>query len=148
MDTNGAIKKVIKEFGSREGFLVYQIMTLTMTNQPCDITFFKKGPEVDVKITSQIMLALMYGMGAKKLKEMLENITLSNGNVININEIWVINPMPAGGITKEELNEVDMSKGEAQFGPKGETIREMIRATYHCKSKVDEDYFVRRFLAS
>ncbi len=41
-----------------------------------------------------------------------------------------------------------MSDGEEQFGPKDETIREMIRNVYHCKSKQEEERFLRRYLAS
>ncbi|MNJ75255.1 hypothetical protein D3C77_723200 [compost metagenome] len=68
--------------------------------------------------------------------------------VANLSEIWTINPMPVGGFTQEELDNVDMSQGEQQAGPQGETIRKMIRSTYHCKSKKEIDYFLRRWLAS
>lgn len=148
MDEKEAKRRIEKEFGSRFGFLGYQILMLSMTGQPCDVTFFKKKPAIDVKIDQQISLALCYGAGTHKLKEMLENIKLSNGDVISISEIWVINAMPKGGFSKEELNAVDMSKAEEKVGPNGETLRKMIRDTYHCKSKEEEDYYLRRFIAS
>ena len=139
MDRNKMIKKIEEEFGSRIGFLLHQITTLSMTGQPCDITFFKEAPLIDVKIASQITLALMYGMGPTKLQEMLCNIKLSNGDSVNINKILVINPMPTNGFSKEELDAIDMSKAEKKTGPNDETLRKMIKDTYHCESKEDED---------
>jgi hypothetical protein len=148
MDTKEMIAKIEKEFGSRVGFLGHQILMLSMSGQKCDVTFYKKKPTLNVKINQQINLALMYGAGAKKLKDMLENIKLSNGDSISIDEIWTINPMPSGGFTKEKLASVDMSEAEEKSGPNGETLREMIKNTYHCKSKDEEDYYLQRFIAS
>lgn len=93
-------------------------------------------------------MAIIYGAGPEKLKEMLENIKVSSGEIISINEIWTIHPMPEKGFTEEELQKVDLSKAEEKIGPNGETLREMIRKTYHCESKEEEDYYIRRFLAS
>jgi hypothetical protein len=148
MDTKEMIEKIEEKFGSRIGFLGHQILMLSMTGQKCDITFFEKRPAIDVKIEQQINLAVMYGAGTRKLKDMLENIKLSNGDSVSIGEIWTINPMPKRGLTKEELDSVDMAEAEQEAGPNGETLREMIKNTYHCKSKDEEDYYLRRFLAS
>lgn len=148
MDTNEVKKLMEKTFGSRMGFLGYQILTLSMTGQLCDLTFFSKSPAIDVKIDQQINLALIYGAGAEKLKEKLDNIKLSNGDIVSISEIWTINPMPQGGFSKEELEAVDLRKAEEKDGPNGETLRKMISDTYHCKTKEDENYYLRRFIAS
>jgi hypothetical protein len=90
----------------------------------------------------------MYGGGAEKLQQMLEQISLSNGEVVSFAKIWTIFPMPQGGIAEEELAAVDLSGGDDVSGPNGETVREMIRAVYHCESKEEEDKFLRRYLAS
>lgn len=148
MDTNEMMKKIEEKYGSWFGFLAHQIITLSMTGQRCDITFYDKKPAIEVKIDQQINLALGYGAGAKKLKEMLENIKLSNGKVVNIGEIWTIHQMPEGGFSEEELQAVDMSGAEEKVGPNGETLRKMISDTYHCVSKDEEDYYIRRFIAS
>lgn len=148
MDTNEMMKLIEKEFGSRLRFLAHQILMLSMTGQPCDVTFYNKAPATDVRIDQQITLALMYGAGAQKLKEMLENIKLSNGDVGSIGEIWTINPMPKKGFSKEELATVDLCEAEEKVGPDGETLRKMVSDTYHCKSKEDENYYLRRFIAS
>jgi hypothetical protein len=142
------ISRVEKEFGSRFGFLGHQILTLSMTGQKCDITFFKRKPALDVKVDKQINLAVMYGAGANKLQSMLENIKLSNGDSVNINEIWTINPMPHDGFSKKVLDAIDMSEAEQEAGPNGETLREMIKNTYHCESRDEENYYLRRFIAS
>ena len=148
MDIKKAIEKILEHYGSREAFLGNQLVTLSMTGQPCDVTFFQKKPAIDVIIDPRINIALMYGAGAKKLKEILASIKLSNGDVISIEEIWTINPMPKGGISPEELNKVDMSKAEERVGPNGETLRKMISDTYHCETKEQEDLYLRRFIAS
>jgi len=148
MDIKEAIEKILEHYGSREAFLGNQLVTLSMTGQFCDVTFFKKKPAIDVIIDPRINIALMYGAGAKKLKEMLMNIKLSNGEVISIEEIWTINPMPKGSISPEELNSVDMSKAEERVGPNGETLRKMISDTYHCETEEQENLYLRRFIAS
>ena len=148
MDIQKAIEKILEHYGSREAFLGNQLVTLSMTGQPCDVTFFKKKPAIDVIIDPKINIALMYGAGAKKLHEMLMNIKLSNGEIITLDEIWTINPMPKGGIPQEELNNVDMSEAEEKVGPNGETLRKMISDTYHCETKEQEDLYLRRFIAS
>lgn len=148
MDIKKGIEKVLEHFGSREAFLSNQLWMLSMTGQPCDVTFFKKKPAIDVIIDPKINIALMYGAGAKKLHEMLMNIKLSNGEIITLDEIWTINPMPKGGIPQEELNNVDMSEAEEKVGPNDETLRKMISDTYHCETKEQEDLYLRRFIAS
>jgi hypothetical protein len=148
MDTKEAIKKIEEVFGSRLGFLGHQVIMLSLSGQLCDVTFYKRNPVLDVSIDQKINIALMYGAGANKLKEMLENIRLSNGDVVSLGEIWSINPMPKDGFTETELAAVNLSEGEEKVGPNGETLRKMISDTYHCESRENEDYFLRRFIAS
>ena len=148
MDTKEMVQKLEEEFGSRLGFMAQQIQFLSMTGQRCDVTFYNKKPAINVKIDQKIHLAFMYGAGAKKLKEMLENIKLSNEDTVSLGEIWTINPMPSDGISNEELEAVDMAEAEEQSGPNGETLRQMIRETYHCETKEEEDKYLRRYIAS
>lgn len=148
MDTNEAMKKIEEEFGSRMGFLGYQLIMYSMTGQPCDVTFYHRKPALDVTIDQKIHIALMYGAGTKKLKEMLEDIKLSSGEVVSISEIWTINPMPKGGFTEDELAIVDLAEAEKNVGPNAETLRKMISDTYHCQSRDEENRFLRRFIAS
>jgi len=148
MDINQELKKLEEMSGSRYVFLGHQILTLSTFGQPCDITFFRREPAIDVAIDPQLALAVMYGAGPDKLAEMLRSIKLSDGQRVSIDDIWTINPMPKGGFTEDKLNSADMSHVEEAVGPIGETLREMIRNTYHCKSKDKENYYLRRFIAS
>lgn len=148
MDTKDAMERVQEVFGSKYEMLGDQLIMLSMTGQPCDVTFTNDSPAVDVAIDQKLHIALMYGAGAKKLKEMLESIRLSNGSIISITDIWTLNPMPKDGFSQEELDAVDMTEAEKKVGPKGETLRRMISDTYHCKSREKEDYYLRRFIAS
>lgn len=148
MDIKEAINKLLEHYGSREAFLGNQLITLSMSGQPCDVTFYDRKPAIDVKIDPKISIALMYGAGAKKLNEILMNMKLSNGDVVSIEEIWTINPIPKGGISQEELDQVDMSKAEEKVGPNGETLRKMISDTYHCSNGEEENHYLRRFIAS
>jgi hypothetical protein len=148
MNKKKVMENLDKHFGGPTGILIHQIMHLSMTEQLCDITFRKTKPAIDVKIDPKIALALMYGAGAKKMQEILSNIRLSNGVTTSLKEIWVVFPMPGKGFTEDELNEVDLALGEDKWGPNGETVREMIRNVYHCKSKEEEEKFLRRYLAS
>jgi len=50
MDHNEVRQMIEKEFGSRLGFIGHQILMLSINGQPCDITFYKKPPAIDVKI--------------------------------------------------------------------------------------------------
>jgi len=148
MNTRDAVQMLLNHFGSREAFLGSLLVDLSMAGQPCDITFYRRPPAIDVVVDQRIHIALMYGAGAKKLHELLDNVSLSNGESCRLDEIWTINPMPKGGIPVNELQAVDMSHGEEQVGPNGETLRKMIGETYHCKNREEEDVFIRRFLAS
>ncbi len=130
MDTKDAIERLEKEFGSRLGMLGHQLIMLSMTGQPCDVTFYDKKPALNVTVDQKINITLMYGAGAKKLKELLEHIRLSNGEVVSLGEIWTINPMPKEGFSDAELAAVDLSEGEAQVGPNGETLRKIISDTW------------------
>ena len=148
METSAAIKRLEKNFDSRVAFLGHQMLMLSMTGQPCDVTFFKREPAIDVTIDPQINLSLTYGASLAALKDKLENIRLSNGQSVSLFEIWTVNPMPMEGISEADLASVRLSEAEEESGPNGETLRKMIRDTYHCESRQEEDRFLRRFIAS
>ncbi len=135
-------------FGARFTLLGRQILTLSALGQTCDVTFFRNEPAIDVTVDERLALAAMRGAGPARLYEMFRGIRLSNGSVVNMGDIWTVNRMPKEGFTREELEAVDMSQAEEKVGPDGRTLRKMIRDTYHCKSKDEEDYYLRRFIAS
>lgn len=137
-----------KQFGGREGYLAWQIVELSRSQQPCDVTHYETPPAFDVTIDPQISIALMYGAGVQKLQELLNSFKLSDGTRTGFGKIWTINPMPKGGFTDAELAAVNMSEAEELVGPNGETLRQMLRDTYRPASAEEEDRIVRRFIAS
>jgi hypothetical protein len=142
------IDAITKQDGSRIKHLFLQLHHMAMSRQPTDITLYKGDPHLNIKIDAKFVYALMYGAGAEKLAELLSVIGLSDGSTVSITNIWTVNPMPADGFTEEELSAVDLQEAEEKVGPNGETLRKMISDTYHCSSREQEDYFLRRFIAS
>ena len=137
-------------FGSREAHLLWSLVHYTKTLQKFDATFYRHEPILDVSLDRNFAakLNMRYGERFSKLTRLLRRITFSDGTVVPLEEIWTLNYMPTDGISIAELDGVDMSEAEVKAGNQGETIREMLRATYRCNSAAEEDYFVRRFLAS
>ena len=142
-----AINRLEQQFGSREGKLTHTLTMLSTSGQPTDVTFYKRRPFIDVKVSTKISAARLYGLESH-LSRLLKRIEFSNGAVVSLGQIWTINPMPMGGFSAEELASADLSRGEEKLGPRGETLRKMIRKTYHCKSRKETDYYLRRWIAS
>lgn len=142
-----AIKRLEQHFGDRVGMLTHTLTLLSTSGQPADVTFYKRRPILDVRVSVKLAAARLYGL-EDHVPRVLRRIEFSNGMTANISEIWTINPMPSEGFTPEELDNVDLSEGEQQAGPQGETIRKMIRSSYHCKSNKETDYYLRRWIAS
>ena len=142
-----AIKRLEQHFGDRVGMLTHTLTLLSTSGQPTDVTFYRRKPILDVRVSVKLGAARLYGL-EDHVPRVLKRIEFSNGMTANISEIWTINPMPTEGFTQEELDNVDLSEGDQQAGPQGETIRKMIRSTYHCKSNKETDYYLRRWIAS
>jgi hypothetical protein len=142
------MRRLEKHSGSREAMLVRTSVMLSTSGQPTDVTFYSRQPILDVKMDGGIGAAAMYGAADAKLLELLRHMQSSDGTTASIVEICTINPMPKGGLSQTDPDAVDLSEAEEKVGPNGETLREMIRDTYHCKNRADEDRFLRRFIAS
>lgn len=151
-DLKEGLRRLDEIFGDRLGLLFHQLVQLAMSGQPCDITTYSGNRYLDVEVDSNFINAMNYGVGPRKLAEMLDKIKLHRTGhptaKVSIQDIWTINPMPIGGFSQDQLDKVDMSKGEEKWGPQGETLREMMRNEYHCKDENEVDHFLRRFLAS
>lgn len=142
-----AMSRLEQHFGSREGVLTHTLTMLSVSGQPADITFYRRKPILDVRVSIKLGAALLYGLESR-LPRLLRRIEFSNGAAASLDEIWTVNPMPAEGFSQEELNAVDLAQGEDRVGQDGETLRKMISKTYHCKSRSEVDYFLRRWIAS
>lgn len=148
MNHEEMMQQVLKQFGDRETMNAHLLLMLSDTQQPTDITFYKYPPKIEVKVSEQLGAAVRGGAGPKKVQEILDAISLSDGTTIKLNDIWTICPMPVEGFTQEELDNVDMSAAEKPVGMGGETLRTIIRDTYHCKNLEEENKYLRRFIAS
>jgi hypothetical protein len=47
-----------------------------------------------------------------------------------------------------DIRDIDLSQGEQIVGANGATVREIIRETYHCQLRAEEDFFLARWVAS
>lgn len=151
-ELNKKMKQIEEELGQRKGALFNELIRLAVSGQPCDVTFSSSKPFLDVKVEPDFVNVLIYSADSKKRGEMLSDIKLMKEGKMagstNIEDIWTINPMPEGGIPKEKLDGIDLEEVERGMGQQGEILRRMIKETYHCKNKEEEDYFLRRFIAS
>ncbi|ELY1879106.1 transposase [Pseudomonas aeruginosa] len=127
---------------------IQNMLALSLSGQPCDITFRNRKPLIDVVIDRELHYALMYGAGPEKISKMLPGIKLKGGGSFDFSDVWTINPMPKGGISKQELDSVDLSDADTPIGPNGESMRKMISDTYHCETAEETEYYLRRFYAS
>ena len=127
------------------------ICAVAVSKDPCDICTYSGPVYLEAVFSSKFVHALQYGAGAQSMKPLLENLGIRTKDgefTISLADIWIIAPMPKGGITEEELNAVDLSQGDQPAGDAGKTISEVIRETYRPKSDSEHEYFLRRFLAS
>ena len=46
-----------------------------------------------------------------------------------------------------DVSGVDIARTDRRHGPGGETLREIIRNTYRCRSRAEEDHFIARWIA-
>ncbi|TLU88153.1 MAG: hypothetical protein FDX30_01580 [Chlorobium sp.] len=132
----------------RLSWLLSRLELYAQNEQRCDITLFSDKPKIDVKIDPKFSFALMYGGGVKAIKPLLEKLQLSDGSCVNAFDIWTINQMPEKGFKPDELEAVDLKDGDQEVQGTGKTIREIIRETYKCENKSEEEKFLCRFLAS
>ncbi len=77
------IKKLEGQFGGRVGFMGYQILTLSQSGQPCDITRYNQQPLLDVVIDPKIAIAMMYGVGPAKLMQLIDPVPLADGRSVS-----------------------------------------------------------------
>ena len=106
-----AMKHLEQHFGSRKGVLTHTLTMLSTSGQPTDVTFYRRKPILDVRVSTKLGAARLYGLESR-LPRLLRRIEFSNGAVAGLDEIWTVNPMPMGGFSPEELAAVDLAQGE------------------------------------
>jgi hypothetical protein len=138
-------------FPTRFDHMMFQLQHYAQTLQRFDVTFFDREPILEVSFDkgfARKLCAALRSKDAPRAATLLERLTFSNGTTASGDAVWTINYMPPGGITVAQLEGADLALAESRAGPRGETVREMIRATYRCSSAAEEDWFVRRWIAS
>lgn len=75
---------LLEHFGSREAALGVQIIQMSQSEQPCDVTFYERPSILGVKIRPSIGAAAMYGAGAERMAKLLSSIdgTRKSGSVL------------------------------------------------------------------
>jgi hypothetical protein len=142
------MRRMHEIFPTREKHLAWQLVFFSEHGSEFDVTFHDRKPILGVKIGKDLWRTLAFGGSETAARRILENLRLSDGTVVDWRDIWTANWMPPGGPSEEALAAADMSQGDMRAGAGGETIREMIRATYHCATREEEDRFLRRWIAS
>jgi hypothetical protein len=133
---------------SREMGLIGLILAAVCDGAPCDVTFYDRLPAINVTFSPRLAQLCNPSSGPRVWQKHLNALRLSNGLTVTLKEIWSVYPMPKGGFTEEELAAVDMSLAEEPLTADGRTWRQMVRDTYHCTSREEEDLYLRRVIAS
>jgi hypothetical protein len=124
------------------------IQKLSMFEGMCDVTFKSgRAPMLSAKISAQINSALQNGAGAKRMLEEYKCIRTRSGATFDLNDVWVIVPLPNGEPTVADLEKVDLADGDAEVAP-GVSMRQMAREIYRCTTDADAEHMLRRVLAA
>ena len=155
MWTNSEIENARQQmnafFPSQSSYLLLQLQHYAQTMQRFDVTFLGREPVLDVHLNKEFARQLNVALRAKNAKliaKLLGRLHLSDGTTVNVDAIWTINYMPPGGVTVAQMESADVAEAELPAGPNGETVRQMVSQVYHCASAAEENWFVRRFIAS
>ncbi len=81
-----AMKRFEQHFGGREGMLTRMLTMLSTSGQPTDVTFYRRKPILDVRVSTKIGAARLYGLESQ-LPRLLKRIEFSNGVVASLGEI-------------------------------------------------------------
>jgi hypothetical protein len=150
---NAEVQRRLSEHWPTHGTHVFAMLTYQAERDlPFDVTFLDREPILEVRLDAdcarQLFAGLAYDRGTKWLNKVLNALKFSDGTTASFSSIWGIHPMPRTGFTILALDNADMSEGEPTAGPNQETIREMLRKMYRCKTEAEEDYLLRRFIVS
>jgi hypothetical protein len=144
MDFETVQERLLKEFGSPAGLQLFKLWWCAKAGAPCDITFRHRKPLINVRIAERFQS----DVDAATSDRVFEAIPLSDGSTVALDDIWILLPMPAEGISDAQMATVDLSRGDVCAGPQGETVRQMVREIYHCENAQEEEYYLRRWIAS
>jgi hypothetical protein len=138
-------------FPTREDLVLFQLQHFAETGQKFDVTFRDREPVLDTCLNREFARTFVTALKhwkPDKFARLLGRIHLDDGTITPIDTIWVIVPLPPVEITIAMLESADLTMAETAIGEGGETVREMIRATYRCASEAELNWHIRRWIAS
>jgi hypothetical protein len=143
------VERLTQTFGDRPSFQFWKLTWYAEhPHTQFDATFYNRAPVLNVTLDKNyarnLCAALMYDQDIHRLKELLDHVQFSDGTVARMSDIWTLNYMP----DDLDISNVDMTGAEQVIGLGGETLRQIIRETYRCQSRVEEDHFIARWIAS
>ena len=113
-----------------------------------DVTFHDREPIIEVQLTRgfahKLWAAFAYDKGLECIKDLLANVEFSDGTRVNAHDIWTFVWIPKN----LDARNADLSEGDKIVGVNGETARQIIRETYRCSTRAEEDFFLARWIAS
>jgi hypothetical protein len=150
-----ARRRMIELFPTRFSHVMWNLEHYARTLQKFDTTFCQREPILDVHLNRgfarKFVAAVEHcaiDLFVRQLRALTRRIVLSDGTTTHIDDIWTIKYMPDDGITIAQFDSADIAEAEVKAGYGGETVHQMIRETYRCASAAEEDWFVRRWIAS
>jgi hypothetical protein len=156
---------MIPQWAKQAGFNAQQLRTMTEPNRHIgylldhlvfyaehgstfDVTFFDREPIIEVQLADRFARklwgAFAYGKSVKHIKKLLAGVEFSDGTRVGANSIWTFVWIP----NHLDIRGIDLNLGEQIVGIDGETTRQIIRETYRCRSRAEEDFFLARWIAS
>jgi hypothetical protein len=78
-----AMQRLEQHFGGREGMLTHTLTMLSTSGQPTDVTFYRRKPILDVRVSTKLGAARLYGLESQ-LPHFLKRIEFSNGVVASL----------------------------------------------------------------
>lgn len=123
---------------------------LSVTRQPCDITFVERKPLFNVTISADYADKINKSLASGSpdlIRDASLAVELDNREMIDPRNIWVVIPLPKKQFTEQQLLSVDISLKNIMIDHH-QTLAQFIAKIYQCVSDDETDYFVRRYLAS
>ena len=127
------------------------LQNLMMTGGRCDFRTHSGKVVKDAKFSDRMIVALMYGAGAKGIQPILDGLEYDSpdgGGKVPIGDIWMILPMPKGGISESMMMDVDLRLADKDVPGTRKKVREVIAEFYKETDPQKLEPLLRRYLAS
>jgi hypothetical protein len=154
-----AMRKMREMYPTPVHLQMHHLRWCADTGTPCDVLFYGRKPFINVTVDKDWARKAARAAADKDSKRFNELLTCiffeENGAsdyttliTVNFDTVWMILPMNPEYVTDTRMAAADLTEGDKPAGPNCETIRQMIRETYHCASPEEEERYLRRWIAS